>query len=87
MGKQHTQKIDRKHTMWHARIQRFVRKPICVSRSVLMHGLVLGLFINRYEFGYAVEKLYQLHYNITPSDGRTTMIAQFIRACRWSKLT
>ena len=24
------------------------------SRSILMHDLVIGLFINRYEFGYAV---------------------------------
>ena len=38
-----------------------VRKTICFSRSILMHDLVIGLFINRYEFGYAVEKLYQLN--------------------------
>jgi IS1 transposase len=30
------------------------RKTICFSRSILMHDLVIGLFINRYEFGYAV---------------------------------
>jgi len=28
---------------------------------MLMHDLVVGLFINRYEFGYAVYKLYQLN--------------------------
>jgi len=54
VGKQHTQKIERKHTTLRARIKRLVRKTICFSRSVLMHDLVIGLFINRYEFGYAV---------------------------------
>ena len=54
VGKQHIQKIERKHTTWRARIKRLVRKTICFSRSVLMHDLVIGLFINRYEFGYAV---------------------------------
>ena len=54
VGKQHTQKIERKHTTLRARIKRLARKTICFSRSVLMHDLVIGLFINRYEFGYAV---------------------------------
>jgi insertion element IS1 protein InsB len=54
VGKRHTQKIERKHTTLRARIKRLVRKTICFSRSVLMHDLVIGLFINRYEFGYAV---------------------------------
>ena len=54
VGKQHTQKIERKHTQLRARIKRLVRKPICFSRSILLHDLVIGLFINRYELGYAV---------------------------------
>src|SRR2546421_10917557 len=54
VGKQHTQKIERKHTTLRARIKRLVRKTICFSKSILMHDLVIGLFINRYEFGYAV---------------------------------
>jgi len=54
VGKQHTQKIERKHTTLRARIKRLVRRTICFSRSILMHDLVIGLFINRYEFGYAV---------------------------------
>jgi insertion element IS1 protein InsB len=54
VGKQHTQKIERKHTTLRARIKRLARKTICFSRSILMHDLVIGLFINRYEFGYAV---------------------------------
>src|SRR5262244_1455777 len=52
VGKQHTQKIERKHTTFRARIKRLVRKTICFSRSILMHDLVIGLFINRYEFGW-----------------------------------
>jgi IS1 transposase len=54
VGKQYTQKIERKHTTLRARIKRLVRKTICFSRSILMHDLVIGLFINRYEFRYAV---------------------------------
>ena len=54
VGKQHTQKIERKHPTLRARIKRLARKTICFSRSILMHDLVIGLFINRYAFGYAV---------------------------------
>src|SRR5437016_4312518 len=28
------------------------RKTICFSRSILMHNLVIGVFINRSKFGY-----------------------------------
>jgi insertion element IS1 protein InsB len=34
--------------------QTLVRKTICFSRSLAMHELVIGLFINRFEFGLAV---------------------------------
>ena len=54
VGKQHTQKIERKHTTLRARIKRLVRKTMCFARSIFMHDLVIGLFINRYELGYAV---------------------------------
>jgi insertion element IS1 protein InsB len=54
VGKQHMQKIERKHTTLRARIKRLVRKTICFSKSVQMHDLVIGLFINRVEFGRAV---------------------------------
>src|SRR6266436_3290844 len=47
-------KIERKHITFRTRIKRLTRKTICFSRSILMHDLVIGLFINRYEFGYAV---------------------------------
>jgi insertion element IS1 protein InsB len=54
VGKQQTQKIERKHLTFRTRIKRLTRKTICFSRSILMHDLVIGLFINRYAFGYAV---------------------------------
>jgi insertion element IS1 protein InsB len=54
VGKRHTQKIDRKHTTLRAQMKRLVRQTICFSRSILLRDLVIGLFINRYEFRYAV---------------------------------
>jgi insertion element IS1 protein InsB len=54
VGKQHTQKIERKHITFRTRIKRLTRKTIGFSRSILLHDLVIGLCINRYEFGYAV---------------------------------
>jgi insertion element IS1 protein InsB len=53
-GKRNTQQIERKHLTLRTRIKRLVRKTICFSRSIQMHDIVLGLFINRYEFGLQV---------------------------------
>lgn len=50
IGKQNTQKIERKHLTLRTRIKRLARKTICFSKSILMHDIVVGLFINRYEF-------------------------------------
>jgi insertion element IS1 protein InsB len=50
VGKQHTQKIERKHLTLRTRIKRLARKTICFSKSTRMHDIVLGLFVNRYEF-------------------------------------
>jgi insertion element IS1 protein InsB len=54
VGKLYTQQIERKHLTLRTRIKRLARKTICFSKSVLMHDLVIGLFVNRYEFGNAV---------------------------------
>ena len=54
IGKTHTQKIERTHLTLRTRIKRLVRKTICFSKSTLMHDTVIGLFINRYEFGRAI---------------------------------
>jgi insertion element IS1 protein InsB len=54
VGKENTQKIESKHTNLRTRIKRLVRRTICFSKTERMHDLVIGLFINRYEFGRAI---------------------------------
>jgi IS1 family transposase/transposase-like protein len=54
VGKQNTQKIENKNLNLRMRIKRLARRTICFSKSILMHNVVIGLFINRYEFGLAV---------------------------------
>src|SRR5467141_3318379 len=54
VGKANTQKIESKHINLRTRIKRLVRRTICFSKTERMHDLVLGLFINRYEFGVSV---------------------------------
>jgi insertion element IS1 protein InsB len=51
-GKRNTQQIERKHLTLRTRIKRLTRKTICFSRSIQMHDIVIGLFVNRYEFGW-----------------------------------
>lgn len=51
VGKTNTQKIERKHLTLRTRIKRLARKTICFSKSIRLHDVVIGLFINRYEFG------------------------------------
>ena len=50
VGKRNTQKIERKHLTLDTCIKRLVRKTICFFKSVVMHDIVLGLFLNRYKF-------------------------------------
>ena len=50
VGKRNTQKIERKHLTLRTRIKRLARKTICFSKLDEMHDVVIGLFINRYEF-------------------------------------
>ncbi len=54
IGKQNTQKIESKHINLRTRIKRLARQTICFSKTVTMHDIVIGLFINRYEFGIAI---------------------------------
>jgi len=51
IGKENTQRIESKHINLRTRIKRLVRRTICFSKTTTMHDLVIGLFINRYEFG------------------------------------
>ena len=54
VGKTHTQKIERKHLTLRTRLKRLVRKTICFSKSMQLHDIVIGLFVNRYEFSMLV---------------------------------
>ena len=54
IGKAHTQKIESKHINLWTCIKRLVRRTICFSKTTTMHNVVLGLFLNRYEFGGAI---------------------------------
>ena len=54
VGKANTQKIERKHLTLRTRIKRLARKTICFSKSIWLDDVVIGLFINRYEFGRTV---------------------------------
>ena len=54
VGKENTQKIESKHLNLRTRIKRLVRRTICFSKTTTMHDLVIGLFINRYEFGVVI---------------------------------
>lgn len=51
VGKVHTQQIERKHLTLGTRIKRLARKTICFSKSIFLPDTVVGLFVNRYEFG------------------------------------
>ena len=51
VGKRNTQKIERKNLNFRTWIKRLVRKTICFSKLELMHDTVIGLLINKVEFG------------------------------------
>ena len=54
IGKRNTQRIERKFLTFRTRIKRLARKTICFSKSILMHDTVIGIFINKIEWGYKV---------------------------------
>ena len=54
VGNANTQKIESKHINLRTRIKRVMRWTICFSKTEQMHDLVIGLFINRYEFGQSL---------------------------------
>ena len=51
IGKTNTQKIERKNLNFRTWIKRLARKTICFSKLEIMHDTVIGLLINRVEFG------------------------------------
>jgi insertion element IS1 protein InsB len=54
VGKLYMQQVERKHLTLRTRIKRLARKTICFSKSVFMHDPVIGLFVNRCEFGTSI---------------------------------
>jgi insertion element IS1 protein InsB len=53
VGKLTMQKIERKHLTLRTCLKRFARKTLSFSRSCVMHDLIIGLYMNRVEFGSA----------------------------------
>ena len=51
VGKLMMQKIERKHLTLRTRLKRLARKTLCFSRSHFMHDLLIGVYMNRVEFG------------------------------------
>ena len=51
VGKQNTQKIERKNLNLRTWIKRLARKTICFSKLEVMLDTVIGLLINKVEFG------------------------------------
>ena len=54
VSKRYTQKIEQKHLTLRTRIKRLARKTICFSKDKDMHETLIGIFINRYEFGRSI---------------------------------
>ena len=51
VGKRRTHQRERQHSTLRTRIKRLVRRTISFPTSIQLHDLVIGLFINRFEFG------------------------------------
>lgn len=58
--KRNTQKIERKNLNLRTWINRLERKTICFSKSELMHNAVIGLLINKVEFGLDIHAKIQV---------------------------
>lgn len=54
VGKLLMQKIEREHLTLRTRLQRLSRKTLSFSRSCVMPDLIIGLYMNRVEFGRAI---------------------------------
>ena len=60
IGKQNTQKIERKNLNFRTWIKRLARRTLCFSKSELMHDTVIGLLINQVEFKQDIHAKLQL---------------------------
>ncbi len=57
VGKENTQKIERKNLNFRTWIKRLARKTICFSKLEQMHDIVIGLLINKIEFGIDIHAI------------------------------
>jgi insertion element IS1 protein InsB len=53
-GRKTPQKIESQHMNPRTRMKRLVRRTSGFAKTERRHDVVLGLFINRYEFGVSV---------------------------------
>jgi len=60
VGKINTQKIERKNLNFRTWIKRLTRKTICFSKLEKMHDIVIGLLINKVEFGLDIHTKLQI---------------------------
>jgi insertion element IS1 protein InsB len=60
VGKQSTQKIERKNLNWRTWIKRLTRKTICFSKLESLHDTVIGLLTNKVEFGVDIHQKMQV---------------------------
>ena len=60
VGKRNTQKIERKNLNFRTWIKRLARKTICFSKDEGMHDTVIGLLINKVEFGMDIHAKVQV---------------------------
>jgi insertion element IS1 protein InsB len=51
VGKRNTQKIGRKNLNFRTWVKRLARRSICFSKLEKMQDVVIGLLINKVEFG------------------------------------
>jgi insertion element IS1 protein InsB len=65
VGEANTKKIESEPINLRTRLQQLMRHTICFSKIKHMHDLVIGLFINRYEFGRLLG--YRINRCETPS--------------------
>ena len=57
VGKKNTQKIEHKNLNFRTWIKRLARKTICFSKLERMHDIVIGLLINKIEFGVNIHAI------------------------------
>jgi insertion element IS1 protein InsB len=50
IGKAHTQNIERENLNFRIHLKRLARKTICFSKSIQMHDIIIGLYLNLFCF-------------------------------------